>query len=159
MKTGALGWWLAAALLTSGCASVGGFVPPDVTLVRVQFTDLTLFESSGRLTVRVANENNQPIVLDGGVYNLYLGGVKIGKGLTDANFEIGRLTSATAEIDVFVNNLALATRITRMIDEGIVDYRLKGKLFLDRSVGRRTQRFDYSGSYDFRQSAAATEEL
>ncbi len=137
------------ALLTTGCATVG-FTPPDITLVDVAFSDLTLFESSGRLTVRIANENSDPIVVDGGVYNLYLNGIRVGKGLTDANFEVARLSSATTDIEVFINNIALATRLRQIIDSGSVDYRLKGKLFLDR-LGRRAQRFDRSGRYEFKR--------
>jgi LEA14-like dessication related protein len=145
-----------AAVAFLGCISVGGFSPPEVTLVNVRFEDLTLFESSGRLTVRVANENNEPVLVDGGVYNLYLNGMKVGKALSDAQFEIPRLSSTTAEVDVFINNLALATRIKQIIDAGTVEYRLKGKFFLDRSVGRRKIGFDRIGRYDFRQQEATS---
>jgi len=141
-------------LAAGGCASLGHFTPPDVTLVDVRFADLTLFESSGVLTVRVANENNDPITVDGGVYNLYLNGMKVGKALSDARFEIRRLSSATAEVDIFINNLALATRIKKIIDLGTVDYRLKGKFFLDRGVGRRQIGFDHSGRYEFHGASA-----
>lgn len=145
---------LILSLTAGGCASLGYFTPPDVTLVDVRFADLTLFESAGVLTVRVANENNDPITVDGGVYNLYLNGMKVGKALSDAQFEIRRLSSATAEVDIFINNLALATRIKKIIDLGTVDYRLKGKFFLDRSVGRRQIAFDHSGRYTFKSASA-----
>jgi LEA14-like dessication related protein len=134
----------------AGCASFGGFVPPEVTLVDVSFQDLTLFESSGVLTVRVANENADSVFINGGVYNLYLNGIKVGQALSDAQFEVGRLSSTTTEVAIHINNLALATRLKGMMDTGVVAYRLHGKFFLDRSVGRRSVRFDRSGSYDFR---------
>ena len=105
------------------------------------------------LTVRVANENNDPILVDGGVYNLYLNGMKVGKALSNAQFEVPRLASTTAKVDIYINNLALATRLKQIIDQGAVDYRLKGKFFLDRSVGRRKIGFDRSGRYDFRAPA------
>ena len=142
-----------AALFAStllGCVSIGGFVPPEVTLVDVAFEDLTLFESSAVLTVRVANENADPVLIDGGVYNLYLNGIKVGQALSDARLEIGRLSSTTTAVDIHINNLALATRLKGMMDTGVVAYRLQGKFYLDRSVGRRSVRFDRSGSYDFR---------
>lgn len=147
---------LLAAALTAGCATFPGFTPPEVTLVDVRFTDLTLFESSGRLTVRVANENEEPIRVDGGVYNLFLGGVKVGKGLSDARFEVGRLSTETADVDIFINNLALASRIARIVEEGEVDYRLKGRFYLDRSLGPRRIRFDRVGNFDFRPDDATT---
>lgn len=137
------------ALWLTGCVSIGGFVPPDVTLVDVVFEDLTLFESSGVLTVRVANENDEPVLIDGGVYNLYLNGIKVGKALSDAHFEVPRLSSDTADVQIFINNLALATRLRGIIDTRVVDYRLKGKFFLDRAVGRRSVRFDREGRFDF----------
>lgn len=149
---------LVLALSLAGCASIGGFVPPEITLVNVAFEDLTLFESSGVLTVRVANENNEPVLIDGGVYNLYLKGIKVGKALSDARLEIPRLSSDTADVQIFINNLVLATRLKGIIDSGIVDYRLSGKFFLDRAVGRRSVRFDREGRYDFRGGALAAGE-
>ncbi|MDH3403194.1 MAG: LEA type 2 family protein [Acidobacteriota bacterium] len=146
----------ALALVASGCASLGTFSPPEVTLVDVRFEDLTLFESSGVLTVRIANENDDPILVDGGVYNLYLDGMKVGKALSNAQLEVPRLASATAEVEIHVNNLALATRIRQIIDRGAVDYRLTGKFFLDRSLGRRKIGFDRSGRYDFQRAAELT---
>ena len=143
------------ALSLAGCASVGGFVAPEVTLVNVAFEDLTLFESSGVLTVRVANENNEPVLIDGGVYNFYLNGIKVGKALSDAQFEIPRLSSDTAEVEIFINNLVLATRLKGIIDSGVVDYRLSGKFFLSRGVGRRSVRFERDGRYDFRAGEPA----
>ncbi len=137
-------------LSLAGCVSLGGFVPPEVTLVNVAFEDLTLFESSGLLTVRVANENDEPALIDGGVYNLYLNGIKVGKALSDVQLEVPRLGTETAEVEIFINNLAMATRLKGIIDTGVVDYRLSGKFYIVRQVGRRTVRFDREGSYDFR---------
>jgi len=143
------------ALSLAGCVSLGGFVPPEVTLVNVAFEDLALFESSGFLTVRVANENDEPALIDGGVYNLYLNGIKVGKALSDAQLEVPRLSSETAEVEIFLNNIALATRLREIIDTGVVDYRLSGKFYIVRQVGRRTVRFHREGSYDFRNTNRA----
>ncbi len=80
------GLWLLVPWLTlvplAGCTALH-LVPPDVSLVDLEFTDLTLFETSGVFTVRLSNENPEPLAVEGGVYNLYLGGKKVGKGLSD----------------------------------------------------------------------------
>ena len=42
---------LLIAAMSSGCAALG-VIPPDVTLVDLEFTDLTMFETTGEFTVR-----------------------------------------------------------------------------------------------------------
>ena len=100
---------LVAALALSGCASLG-LVAPDVSLVDLKFTDLTMFETSGIFTVRLTNENPEPMFIEGGVYNLYLGGWRIGKGLSDHRVEVPPLSTATDEVELHLSNLAIATQ-------------------------------------------------
>ena len=88
------------ALAVAGCATVESFTAPDVTLVDVKFEDLNLFETSGTFTVRLSNENPDPLAVDGAVYKLYLGGQKVGRALSDARIEVPRLGSTVYEVDV-----------------------------------------------------------
>jgi len=134
--------------VVAGCSSLGGFVPPDVTLVNVEFSDLTVFETSGVVTLRVANENDEALVVDGGVYNLYLGGMKVGKGLSDHRLEAPRLGSDILEVPIYINNLALVTRLATLMDQPEIDYQLKGKLFVERAYGTQKVRLDKSGRLD-----------
>ncbi len=112
---------LAVALaLSAGCASFG-LTPPDVTLVNLEFTDLTMFETSGIFTVRLTNENPEPMFVEGGVYNLYLGGWKIGKGLSDHRLEVPPLSTTTDEVELHLNSLAIATQLRSIYESGVAD--------------------------------------
>ncbi|MCP3958081.1 MAG: LEA type 2 family protein [bacterium] len=139
---------LLALILLTGCASLG-LVEPDVTLVNLKFTDLTVFETSGIFIVRLANENPEPLVVEGGVYNLYLGGFRIGKGLSDHHIEVPALGTAIDEVELHMSNLAIATQLRSILDSGIVDYRIKAKVYVDRGYGRRKVTVEHEGRFDF----------
>ena len=127
----------------------GLLAKPEITLVDLDLTDLTLFETSGIFTVRLANENPEPLAVSGGVYNLYLGGWKIGKGLSNHAIEIPALGTATDEVELHLSNLAIATQIRSLYESGIVDYRIKAKIYIERSYGRRSMTINNEGRFDF----------
>lgn len=140
---------LVLALLASlSCASLEPFSAPGVSLVNLEFEDLTLFETSGVFTVRISNENPDPVVVDGAVYNLYLGGLKVGRAMSDRRLEVPRLGSATYDVNLYINNLALATRLIPVIESRVLDYRVKGKLYVERPYGLRRMRFSRDGRLD-----------
>ena len=105
------------ALTITGCATLESFTAPDVTLVDVRFEDLTVFETSGTFTVRLSNENPEPMVVDGAVYKLYLGGQRVGKALSEKRIEVPRLGSSVYEVDVYINNVALVARLLTLGQE------------------------------------------
>jgi len=143
---------LIAAILgfaITGCATVEPFTAPDVTLVDVRFEELTVFETSGTFTVRLSNENPEPMVVDGAVYKLYLGGQKVGKALSDARIELPRLGSSVYEVDVYINNVALVARLLTLGQEKGLDYTIQGKLYVERPYGTRRLRFSRDGRIDF----------
>ncbi len=143
-------------LLAGGaCASLEPFTAPDVTLVDVRFEDLTVFETSGTFTVRLSNENPEPVAIDGAVYQLYLNGLKVGKGLSDRRIELPRLGSAVDEVAVHINNVALATRLLSLAGEQALAYRIKGKLYVERPYGLRRVRFSRDGRLDFKRGPDA----
>ena len=125
------------------------FTPPDVTLVDVKLEDLTVFETSGTFTVRLSNENPDPLAVDGAVYKLYLGGRKVGRALSDARVEVPRLGSTVYEVDVYINNVALVARLLTLGQEKGLDYTIKGKLYVERPYGLRRMRFSRDGRIDF----------
>lgn len=140
----------ALALVTlSGCASLEPFTAPEVTLVDLRFEDLTVFETSGTFTVRLSNENPEPIVVDGAAYKLYLGGLRVGEALSDQRIELPRLGSTVYDVDVFINNVALVARLVTLGQERGLDYTIKGKLYVERPYGLRRLRFKRDGRIDF----------
>ncbi len=144
---------VAALVLTSGCASFG--LKPDVSLVDLKFTDLTMFETSGIFTVRLTNENPEPMVIVGGVYNLYLGGWRIGKGLSDHRFEVPPLATATDEVELHLSNLAIATQLRSIYDSGVADYRIKARVYIEGGAGRRKVTIENEGRFDFKAQTAS----
>jgi LEA14-like dessication related protein len=139
---------VALALALTGCASLEPFAAPEVTLVDVRFEDLTVFETSGTFKVRLSNENPEPMVVDGAVYKLYLGGQRVGKALSDARVELPRLGSTVYEVDLYINNVALVARLLTLGQERGLDYTIKGKLYVERSYGLRRVRFSRDGRID-----------
>lgn len=135
-------------LAIAGCATFEPFTAPDVTLVDLRFEDLTVFETRGAFTVRLSNENPEPLVVDGAVYKLYLGGHKVGRALSDARLEVPRLSSSVTEVEVYINNVALVTRLLTLGREQGVDYTIKGKLYVERPYGTRRLRFSRDGRID-----------
>ena len=145
---------LTLCLALAGCAALEPFTAPEVTLVNVQFGDLTVFETSGTFTVRLSNENPEPMIVDGAVYKLYLDGIKVGRALSDLRVELPRLGSTVYEVEVFINNVALVTRLLTLADRQAVDYSIKGKLYVERPYGLRRLRFARDGRIDFNPDGA-----
>lgn len=131
-----------------GCATFGP-APPDITLVNLQFTDLTLFETSGVFIVRLANENPEALAVQGGVYTLYVDGIRVAKGLSDHRFSVPALSSVTDEIEVRVSNLAMATRLQSIFERGAFDYEIRAKVYVSGRLGQQTLRLSQSGFFDF----------
>jgi LEA14-like dessication related protein len=134
--------------LLAGCASFEGFSPPDVALVDLSLSDVTLYETSGTFTVRLSNENRDPMAIEGGVYTLSLAGAKVGKGLSNRHLEVPALSTATVEVDVHISNLALASRLVKLLKEPVLDYTLKSKIYVRRPYGLKRVRFSKAGTLE-----------
>lgn len=145
---------LAAALLVSGCASLS-LLPPEVSLVDLEFTDLTMFETTGQFTVRLSNENPEPLRINGGVFRLYLNGIKVGKGLTSEAVEVPRLGTATQQVELHVNNVALISRLAALMETPILDYQIKSRLYVEGAVGTRRVNFVNAGRFAWDREAEA----
>jgi len=104
---------------------------PEITVVHLSIKEVKLLETSFIFTIRLDNENPVPLFYEGGVYHFYLGGVRVGKGLSDSRFEIPRLGSATDEVIVRSSNVNLGFKIKNLIDAKTLDYRLEGKVYID----------------------------
>lgn len=111
--------------LLCGC---GRTIPPTVGLVSMRFETATALETTIVFTVRLSNENPEPVALAGQVHRFHLNGLYVGKGMSDAAVEIPRFDSVTHEVVMRLDNLALATRLKAIIEEQGVDYRLDSVL-------------------------------
>ncbi len=140
------------AAVASGCVTMAGMEPPELTLVDLAFVDATLFESTLEVTVRVTNGNPEPLTVDGLYLKLSLGGSSVGKGTSDVRVEVPRLGSETIPLTLHVSNLKVVARLRSLIEREAIDYGLDGRLYV--ATGSRTIRLpiEASGRLDLGES-------
>lgn len=123
--------------LLGACATPGSFVRPEVSLVGIRLTDVTLLETTAVFRLRVQNENPRPLVLDGGVYELSLNGASVGRGYDHSRIEIPRYQSGETEVMVHLRNGALVRRLSSILAGGGADYRIDARHYVHTGFGRR----------------------
>lgn len=139
---------LVLTVVCTGCTTLR-LAPPEVTLVDLEFTDLTMFETTGEFTVRLANENPEPLTINGGVYRLYLNGIKVGKALSSEAVEVPRLGTATQRVELHVNNVALVSRLVSLMETPILSYQIKSRLFVEGAYGTRRINLENTGTFSW----------
>ena len=134
---------LAGALMCCGCSRGSA---PTVSLVTVHFKEATLLETTAVFTLRLDNDAPAPLEITGASHKLYLNGLFIGKGLSDATVTVPRLSSVTNDVTVHLSNLAMATRAKTVIESKRMDYRIQstfyGKSWLDRRSSESMGKLD-----------------
>lgn len=144
---------LMVTLALGGCATLA-IIPPEVTLVNLEFTDLTMFETTGEFTIRLANENPDSLRIKGGVFRLYLNGVNVGKALSSESVEIPRLGTATQRVTLHINNLVLISRLATLMKAEVLDYEIKSRLYVEGAYGTRRVNFVNSGTFSWGRNEA-----
>jgi LEA14-like dessication related protein len=112
---------LIAAVILAGCSGASG---PSVSLVTVKFEDATALETTAKFTLRLSNENAEPVHITGAVHKIYLNGLYLGKGLSDQTLDVPRLGTVTNDVTVHLSNLALVTRLKSIIESRTFEYRV-----------------------------------
>ena len=153
MKT-SLGLLAVLMMFLCGCGQATG---PSVNLVTVRFKDATALETTAVFTLRLSNDQPDPVKLNGSVHRIYLNGLFVGKGLSDAAVEVPRLSTVTNDVTVHLNNLALATRIKPVIEAKRFAYRVEstfyGKSWFSRTHSESEGKLDLQ---DFTPSDVST---
>lgn len=139
---------LVSPALLAACAHYRGeVVEPDVSLVNLVPIEMSAFEARFRVDLRIANPNDFELALDGLSFDFELNGQPFARGLSDARVTVPRLgdavVSATATTTL-VDLLRQLARVTESPDPPPFDYRLSGRLFVERPVSRAFP-FDRSG--------------
>jgi LEA14-like dessication related protein len=132
--------------------------PPDVSLVDLELTDMTVFETTAELTVRIGNPNPEPLVVTGSAFELFLDGRSIGRALASERVEVPRLGTATQIAELQVSNVALAARLATVLEKPELEYRIRTKLWLERPYGSRKIRLDHRGRLTIGDGDAADRE-
>lgn len=113
-------------LLLAGCTPKPG---PSVSIVNLKFKDITAFETTFTFTLRYGNDTPSAVQLTGGAHKIYLNGLYVGEGLSGDALDIPRLGTATQDVTVHMNNIALATRVKPVIESKSFDYRVRSTLY------------------------------
>ena len=113
-------------LLNCGCTTRSTV---SVDIVSVRITDMTAFETTATFVLRFSNESPQPVELTGGAHKIYINNLYVGKGLSSEPLTVPRLGTATQNVTVHLNNVALATRLKPIIESQSFDYRIQSVLY------------------------------
>lgn len=145
-------------LTLAGCASLPGFERPDVTLVNLSIENATVFETEGRVTLRVINADENPLTVTGTSINLYLDGKKIGRAVSPERLQVDGLSTATLEAPLYISNLALGRRVFTVLTQqrAGVDYEIRGKLTLGGGFGGRKVKVNRQGLFELPEGLPGT---
>jgi LEA14-like dessication related protein len=123
------------------------FVSPEVQVVNLMFTEMTIFETSAVFELRVDNENPYPLDIEGGTYRLYLNDTFVGKGFDSEGFRVERLSSTTFPVTVSISNLSMITKFQNLVTQPKLSYRVESTLYPRNSF--RTVKSVNAGEFDF----------
>lgn len=137
-------------MFASACASLTGFQRPDVTLVNLGIENVSVFETEGRVTLRVINADDDPLTITGAAIDLFLDGKKIGRSVSPERLQVEGLSSATVEAPLYISNLAVGRRVYDLLTKQNrkLDYRIRGKLTLGGGFGGRRVRINTHGEFE-----------
>lgn len=120
---------------------------PSLSLVDLQFDNISLFETSADVVVRVENPNPFPLQIDGASHDLFINGIEIGEGLSDQKIEIPRLSSATQRVKIRLSNLSVIRNIQDLVDKRNFDYRIESTLYIPHTLGLSSYKLSSTGKF------------
>ncbi|GEM_PF-1263832 len=151
---GAAGLLVAGVLLgaVAGCASMGSREPLSVSLVSLQVTDTTLFETSMIARLRITNLNLDPVEISGAYFKLYLDGGKVGDGTFQGPVTVDGLASTVVEVPFHVSHISVLRHAFTIMETEAVDWGLKTVVWVEGGMfGRHRVRIHDSGRLDLGQ--------
>lgn len=137
----------------TGCSLLGpsGFIEPEVHLENIMVDEASLFQTGLVFSLRVDNENDQPLSIKGGSHRIYLNDVYVGKGLSSESFTVPGFGSAETDVTVHVSNLAVLSKIVPLLESKELSYRLESYLVTVGKYRNRKVRVIKSDSFTFDQ--------
>ncbi len=138
-----------AVLGSTACTSLGSLEPPSITLAGVELSEVTMFETTVQVNLRVLNPNPEPITLKGASFKLRLEGYKIGQGVSSEIVTIERLDSALLNVTFHVNNAVALLQLREILQQEAVDYGIRAILYTEGSWGTKKLKVDREGRFEF----------
>ena len=137
-----------AGIGSTGCASMGGLEPPAVTLAGVEPSEVSMFETTVLVKLRVSNPNPEPMTLEGASFKLRLEDRKIGQGLSKETVVIDRLDSTLLNVTFHVNNAVALLQLREILQQEAVDYGIRAVLYTRGSWGTKKIKVEKEGRFD-----------
>lgn len=137
---------LVAGLL--GCSSMSTFEPLEVTLVDLEVSEVTVFETTLAAKLRVTNPNPEAFTIEGASFKLYLEDKKVGSGTCNETFSVERLDSTVIDVLFHLNNASAVLRLKDILEDDEVRYGIRGGLFLQGTFGSKKLNVEQTGRID-----------
>ena len=118
----------ALSFIAAGCSSSSRMTGMSVTVINFKPLDATLLESRATLTLRYINESIAPFGISGSRHKLYLNGSYVGTAVSDRPIGVPPLQTATQDVTINLENLALVRQVLAMRDSQTIAYRLESVL-------------------------------
>jgi LEA14-like dessication related protein len=122
----------------------------DVTLSNLNFTEVTVFETTLVAKLRITNPNPEAFTIEGGSFKLFLDDKKVGTGTTSESFTVERLDSYVVDVTFHINNASALLRIKDIIEtkDNELSYGVRGALFTQGALGTRKLKIEKTGTIE-----------
>ena len=147
---------LIISLGASGCASLQGRDPLQVTVAGIEPLQGQGMELRLLAKLRVQNPNDAPVDYNGVAVEMDVQGKTFGTGVSDAHGSVPRFGEALIEVPITISAFRMARQALGMMKGGApdkIDYELTGKL---NGSAFKTVRFQNKGEFELPTGAAAT---
>jgi LEA14-like dessication related protein len=146
---------MTAGAMLAACAAVPGMDPLKVTLAGVESLPGEGMEARFVVKLRVVNPNDASIEFNGLALELFVRGMSLGAGASDAKGTIPRFGETVLAVPVTVSAIAILRQAMSFAggDRGKVTYSVNGKLG---GVGFGGMRFSTEGEFDLPGARSAT---
>ncbi len=133
-----------------GCTSMGSIEPLEVTLVNLEVTEVTVFETTLVAKLRITNPNPEAFTIEGASFKLYLEDKKVGTGTSKESFTVDRLDSSVVDVLFHINNASALLRIRDILEDDDISYGIRGGLYTQGAFGTKKLKVEKMGRIDFK---------
>ncbi|KZX73806.1 hypothetical protein A3717_24150 [Alcanivorax sp. HI0013] len=129
MRKIAASWLIMAAMITSGCQTLGSLEAPEVSVTGIALNSISLFEQEWGLTLRARNPNDRELTLKSLDYEIFINGEKFARGLTGESVTLPAMGDAKVNTTIttsLLSSLKQLQNIQQQQDKPL-QYRLVGK--------------------------------
>jgi LEA14-like dessication related protein len=136
-----------ACTALAACAAMPGMDPLKVTLAGVEPLPGEGMEARFAVRLRVVNPNDTAVDFDGLALELFVRGMSLGNGVSDAQGSVPRFGETVLTVPVTVSAIAMLRQAMSFAagDRGKVSFAVNGKLG---GVGFGGMRFSTQGEFD-----------